>query len=696
MKKILNVLFATLLAVFTFSSCSDVPAPYEIMDEGDLPDIGLEGKGTQEDPYSVEYVIAKGAQGGEGWAQGYIVGGVKENTPNNWIETADDVVIGEPHPTGVRGGVVLLATDPDETDYKKCITAKLYNDGASEAVEAALSIPDNTDKALPRLVKVKGTLVKNTWGLPGLKGVKAAVLEDGTLVGEGGGTGETGDLASLLDPSKPVAEVVNTFDDAANDVDYAKAGYVNFAEAGSRVWRGKPYGENNEMRIQATAFKSSDASNISWLVTPAFTVDNLKVKKLTFDCVSAFYVEGTKLEIFFLEKNGNEVSYTKVDVGNIPQNTEGAYGEVTTLNGDLSAFAGKTGFIGFKYTGGSAATGTYQIDNLYVGVEAGTEPTPGDEVVVTKEQPYEESFATEFGKFTVEDKDLGGLNFVWKIDDKNHYAKASAFFEGVKVAESWLVSPVISLPQDAATLSFTQATFSDGKSEEYMLKVRLQEAADWENLTFDLPTGKWTWSDAKVDLSAYAGKKIQFAFVYKNENTSSANTWEVKNVKVSAGEGGTEPEPGGDYTSNIELPTTDFYDSDAAVYGGDIIIGGTEYPIVKLGTGKKAGFWNSSVLKAGATELSLYALGWSGKTGGLTITIENGGSFEGGATSQTIDLDGKTANIKDNPPFKDVTPAATDYYSYKLEGITASSIIKFTSGESGSDKRAVIFGINVK
>ena len=37
MKKILNALFLTLLAVFTFSSCSDVPAPYDILGEGDVP-----------------------------------------------------------------------------------------------------------------------------------------------------------------------------------------------------------------------------------------------------------------------------------------------------------------------------------------------------------------------------------------------------------------------------------------------------------------------------------------------------------------------------------------------------------------------------------------------------------------------------------------------------------------------------------
>ena len=66
MKKILNALFATLLAVFTFSSCSDVPAPYEIMDEGDLP--GLVGNGTKENPYDVASAKQK-QDGSEAWVQ---------------------------------------------------------------------------------------------------------------------------------------------------------------------------------------------------------------------------------------------------------------------------------------------------------------------------------------------------------------------------------------------------------------------------------------------------------------------------------------------------------------------------------------------------------------------------------------------------------------------------------------------------
>ena len=44
MKKILNALFLALLAVITFSACSDVPSPYDIKGEGDAS--GLTGDGS--------------------------------------------------------------------------------------------------------------------------------------------------------------------------------------------------------------------------------------------------------------------------------------------------------------------------------------------------------------------------------------------------------------------------------------------------------------------------------------------------------------------------------------------------------------------------------------------------------------------------------------------------------------------------
>ena len=51
----------------------------------------------------------------------------------------------------------------------------------------------------------------------------------------------------------------------------------------------------------------------------------------------------------------------------------------------------------------------------------------------------------------------------------------------------------------------------------------------------------WTFVDATADLSAYAGKTIEIAFVYTS-TADVAGTWEVRNVTVR-GESGTTPEP---------------------------------------------------------------------------------------------------------------------------------------------------------
>ncbi len=362
MKKILNALFLTLLAVFTFSSCSDVPAPYDILGEGEGP--GLTGGGTKEDPYNIE-TAQKKQDGSIAWVQGYIVGCVDGEGKAIATESKFEA------PFTIASNI-LIADTPNETNYKNCIPVQLV--GGSD-VRTALNLKDNAGN-LGKVVMIYGSLEKY-FGVAGLKSATAAVL-DGVEIGEGGSEQPSGSLIELLDATNPVNQVVNTFDEAEKDKDYLKEGYVNFAEVGGRTWRGKPH-EGNGL-IQATAYGSKQPSVISWFVTPAVNVAQMEVKKVTFDCISAYYKEGTKLEVYFLEKNGNELNQTLLNVGTLPQDADG-YSEPVTLTGDLTAIGDKVGFIGFKYIGSEAASGTYQIDNLYVGVEAteNPEPSPGPE-----------------------------------------------------------------------------------------------------------------------------------------------------------------------------------------------------------------------------------------------------------------------------------------------------------------------------
>lgn len=184
--------------------------------------------------------------------------------------------------------------------------------------------------------------------------------------------------------------------------------------------------------------------------------------------------------------------------------------------------------------------------DINVDFDGGTQP--GGETVV-----LDESFATGQGSFTIDNKQLpnGEGSFVWNLgsfnDDK--FMKASAYIGETKYAsESWLVSPPVDLTQaTTATLTFDHAhNYAGTAEEEFTLWATKTSADNWQQLTIDKYGSGFKFTTATIDLSAYAGKTIKFAFKYIS-TTDAAGTWEIKNVKVVAnGEGGgtVDPEPG--------------------------------------------------------------------------------------------------------------------------------------------------------
>lgn len=168
----------------------------------------------------------------------------------------------------------------------------------------------------------------------------------------------------------------------------------------------------------------------------------------------------------------------------------------------------------------------------------------------------EETFASSQGSFTIEDKQLPeGGTYVWKHDNYQNpgYMKASAYIGSAKTAESWLISPVIDLSQaTVATLTFDHTHKFAGTPFENYLTLWITEAntENWKQLTIDKygTNNDYTFVTSTIDLSAYAGKTIKFAFKYVSD-TTAAGTWEVKNVKVTATIGGST---GGDGGTTIE------------------------------------------------------------------------------------------------------------------------------------------------
>lgn len=219
--------------------------------------------------------------------------------------------------------------------------------------------------------------------------------------------------------------------------------------------------------------------------------------------------------------------------------------------------------------------------DINVGFDGGTQP--GGETVV-----FEESFATSQGNFEIDNKQLPeGGTFVWKHDagtpeggSPYYYMKASAFInKAAKASESWLISPEVDLSTATnATLTFMHIINHAGDMQtQQTLWVTETSTENWQQVTIpNYPAGN-NWnevSSGNIDLSAYAGKKIKFAFKYVS-TTAAAATWEVYDVKVVAnGEGGgtvdpePEPEPEPGTTETIFLETC-----------GQTNVGDTKYKI---------------------------------------------------------------------------------------------------------------------
>lgn len=501
MKKILNALFLTIITLVTFS-CSDVPAPYDIDGGGNGGGSSLTGEGTKDNPYDIASAMKK-QDNSEAWVMGYIVGSINDKS----IST--DAVFEPPFTNPAN---ILIAASATESDYKKCIPVQLVS---QTDVRSALNLVDNGDN-LGKAVVIKGQLTKY-FGVAGLKSPTAAVI-DGKDIGDGGDTPSDGDLASLLDPSNPVAEIINKFDDAVADADYKPAGYVNFSEAGSRTWRGKADNTGN-MLIQATAYNANQESVISWFVTPALNVDQMAVKKLTFDCVSAYYADGTGLEVYFLEKNGDKLTQTKLTIGTLPQQAEG-YSDPVTLTADLSALAGKVGFVGFKYIGGGTATGTYQIDNLYIGKEAGgvdPKPEPEDNTIFTETFGAVVSGNTNVAAFDGWDN----KNLTFEVADAKCNIRAKAHMTESNRTEKTKVNSIW-FPANN-THSFTISGIDASKYSKFIVKYELGANVFNAGASIDLNV-------MKVDLNGVQG--VVASKVVSKEN-SDANVFFEMQTEVT-------------------------------------------------------------------------------------------------------------------------------------------------------------------
>lgn len=166
-------------------------------------------------------------------------------------------------------------------------------------------------------------------------------------------------------------------------------------------------------------------------------------------------------------------------------------------------------------------------------VETPDEETPGEDI-------FSESFSSGIGEFTIDNVTLpSAMDAIWKYDSKyGMVASGYANYENYD-SDSWLISPEIDLSgRTSASLSFEQALnfFSDIATAKTQATVNIRETGSSEWTTLTVPSFPdalgWTFiPTGSIDISAFAGKKVQIGFHYLS-TAAKAGTWELKNVTV--------------------------------------------------------------------------------------------------------------------------------------------------------------------
>lgn len=137
--------------------------------------------------------------------------------------------------------------------------------------------------------------------------------------------------------------------------------------------------------------------------------------------------------------------------------------------------------------------------------------------------PYTETFSSSFGYFAAD------ASSVWTHDNSYSCLKATSS----EATEAWTVSPWIDLSEvKGAKLSFLHARNKNVDLTSLCGVYVKEEGGDWQQLEIATWPTNWTFvSSGEIDLSAYAGNKIQIGFKYSS-TAAATGTWEIKNLKV--------------------------------------------------------------------------------------------------------------------------------------------------------------------
>ncbi len=303
MKKIIYSLFVLAMAAFTFSSCEDVPAPYDMPTKPETPELSTDG--TEANPYTVaDAKIA--ATGTNVFVKAFIVGYVPDKALNEAI--FGDAASAENAPTNI-----LVAASADETNVTNCMPIQL----PAGAIRTALNLKNNPGN-LKQEVILCGN-IETYFGATGLKSVayaKIGAKEFGTKPGGSTTTPDTPSTGkgSASDPYT-VAEAIAAIKAGAPTYEVYLTGIISEVDYYNETYKSLSYyiSDNGKSKdIQVYSGKGLNGADFT-------SKDDLKVgQKVTIKgIIKAFNKNGT--DIMEVDKNSTII---KIE-------GEGTGGEVT-------------------------------------------------------------------------------------------------------------------------------------------------------------------------------------------------------------------------------------------------------------------------------------------------------------------------------------------------------------------------------
>lgn len=163
---------------------------------------------------------------------------------------------------------------------------------------------------------------------------------------------------------------VENFTDNTDGTVLNTTGWTNYAQAGTKKFTEEVYSGNGYAEF--TSFGSGQASNVAWLISPAFDMDKQDGEKLVFQAAHAFLTsaDNTLELVVSTDYDGNIANFNQSSWLSLPVTTpkpsNDFYEWVNSGEVDLSKFKGIL-YFAFKIKGSGTNTAldaTYQIDNI--------------------------------------------------------------------------------------------------------------------------------------------------------------------------------------------------------------------------------------------------------------------------------------------------------------------------------------------